>query len=169
MKRHIHRIGNKIKIIDSETSIIYTRSGQEVLVTTSDLPLLKRYTWTYDGRYVVAWDINKSIYMHKLLFNFTDNVVDHIEGNTLDNRRGKLRECTPLQNSRNRKVNKNNKLKTKGVYFEKNINKFRPYIRVNKKLVYLKNCETLEEAKEVRRLAEIEYFGEYRRVSNGYK
>ena len=160
------RLGNKYLQINDNTVVIYTNKGDEILVSPSVLELLLNYTWTYSkvNNYVRAWDKDKCIALHRLLFNFpTDCVIDHINGNTLDNRRENLRLVSKQQNNLNRKTHKNNKLKVKGVYYEKRMNKYRPYIRIQGKLKYLGSYETLEEAKEVRAKAELEYFGEFAR------
>ncbi len=53
--------------------------------------------------------------MHRVILQPTDGKqTDHINHNTLDNRRQNLREATPLENSRNKKQGKG-KSRYKGV------------------------------------------------------
>jgi hypothetical protein len=56
-------------------------------------------------------------------------MVDHINGDTLDNRPENLRICSHAENMRNRKIHKNNRSGFKGVYFAKDRNKWRAQIR----------------------------------------
>lgn len=68
--------------------------------------------------YVLRTDPGKgrSIRMHREILNAgSDNFVDHINGDTLDNRRFNLRLCTNQENLRNRVVSKNNRCGYKGV------------------------------------------------------
>lgn len=58
----------------------------------------------------------KRVWMHKFVLN-TEQPVDHIEGDTLDNRKEKLRLCTRNQNAQNRIRNRTKKAsKFKGVF-----------------------------------------------------
>lgn len=56
------------------------------------------------------------------------------------------------------KVRKDNKNGVKGVYFNKMLNKYQAYIRVQKKRIYLGSFTTLKEATDIRLKAEEEYF-----------
>jgi len=89
--------------------------------------------------------------------------VDHIDGNRLNNTRSNLRLCTPQQNAQNRKRHRNNTSGQKGVYFNKQKRKWSAYISENGKKKVLGRYHTLEEAAEVRKLAEEELFGEFMR------
>jgi len=57
---------------------------------------------------------NKSVRLHKFLLG-TDQMVDHINRNGLDNRRSNLRIITQSQNMANRKMHKNKTIPFKGV------------------------------------------------------
>lgn len=67
----------------------------------------------------------KSILMHRFIMNAPpDKLIDHINGNTLDNRKVNLRLATASQNLFNSKIPKNNTTGFKGVVFNKRANKF---------------------------------------------
>lgn len=80
-------------------------------------------------------------------------VVDHINGNTLDNRKSNLRNCSYFINSCNNKRNTSGRA---GVYWNKKIKKWYPRI----KNMFFGYFETKDEAIKVRRQKELEYFGE---------
>lgn len=91
------------------------------------------------------------------------NVVDHVSGDTLDNRRSNLRIITPLQNSHNRKGHSNAMYsKYKGISFDKTKNTKPWYAKISIKGVnYKKNFDTeLEAALQYDEWAK-KYHGEY--------
>lgn len=98
--------------------------GYSTLVDDEDYELLAASKWfamvTRPGN-VYACTANKkekgkSIRMHRLLMNAKPSeIVDHINGNRLDNRRANLRLCNHSQNMVNRKSRKNTSSKYLGV------------------------------------------------------
>jgi hypothetical protein len=91
--------------------------------------------------------------------------IDHINCDPSDNRICNLREATVGENQRNRKARRNNSCGLKGVAFEKNSNKWRADIRVNRKGKCLGRFETPEEAHEAYQQAARELHGQFARVS----
>lgn len=80
--------------------------------------------------------------------------VDHINGNRLDNRRANLRLCTRVQNAKNRPS-------AKGVTWHKQLGKWQASIKADGRNIYLGVFADFGEALQVRRAAELQYFGEY--------
>lgn len=72
-------------------------------------------------------------------------VVDHINGNTIDNRRENLRIVTCKQNSQNQYRHRAGK--QIGVGYMPNIKRWRAYLRTGKKNVHLGCFKTQEEAR----------------------
>lgn len=90
--------------------------------------------------------------------------IDHINGIKTDNRICNLREATNAQNGKNLSLSKANKSGHKGVCFESFTNKWKAYIRVNRKMINLGRFEKLEDAITIRKQAEQQYFGEWNRT-----
>ena len=87
--------------------------------------------------------------------------ADHINHDTLDNRRTNLRIATREENMRNRKTNKNNTTGFKGVSFHPKVGRYRAGIRLKGKLVYLGWADTPEAAHAIYCAAAKEHFGEF--------
>ena len=111
--------------------------------------------------------ISKHLKFHRLVAEaFIENpdnkpFVDHIDNDKLNNNFNNLRWCTCQENNRNKSIQKNNTNKIKGVYFNKNANKYRAYIMIdgiNINLGYFKN---IEDAKQARVQKVNEAFGNF--------
>lgn len=75
--------------------------------------------------------------------------VDHINHNTLDNRRKNLRIVNALQNGQNKKgASRNSKTGIRNVVWRDDIQKYCVYMRVNKKTRNLGSYKTIEEAEK---------------------
>lgn len=77
--------------------------------------------------------------LHRFLTNCPDGlVVDHINGNTLDNTSYNLRVCTQSENGQNRKdLNVNNTSGLRGVTFSAKHDKWAASVMVNRKRIHL--------------------------------
>jgi len=75
----------------------------------------------------------KTIYLHRILMGCPKyKTVDHINGNTLDNREENLRICTHQENHFNRAANSNGSSKYKGVCWNKASRKWQAQIKKDK-------------------------------------
>ena len=110
----------------------------------------------------------KKLAVHRYLMNLAnekytiDHVVDHINGDSLDNRKCNLRICTQQQNSKN--IRKSGKIT--GVRFHKkyngyNYSKYSAVIMNNYKSIHLGYFDTKAEAILARITKERDLCGEY--------
>lgn len=109
----------------------------------------------------------KSVSLHRVLTGaLPGELVDHINGNTLDNRRSNLRICTRAQNSMNSSKKYKKKTAThKGVHWNKQKKKWKAEIRINYKKQHLGFYLTQEEAALAYNKKAIELFGEFARLN----
>lgn len=107
-----------------------------------------------------------SISMHrKIMQTPKGQQCDHINHDTLDNRKCNLRNVTSSQNSMNRKgVRSDNVLGVRGV--SPHGNGFRAFIYIDRKRIYFRTHKNLQDALSDRKEAEMKYYGEFR-GSNG--
>jgi hypothetical protein len=95
----------------------------------------------------------KTLYLHDLLIATEKNglQVDHIDGNTLNNKRDNLRLITQQQNL-------NNRVRTKGYSFDKLHKKWEAYIHIKNKKKSIGYFNTMEEAIIARQEAKEKYY-----------
>lgn len=148
-----------------------TNKGVVFQIDRSDYHLVKSYKWnsTRDasGSIRLKASIKGTITpIARLLLNAPKGTVaDHISGDTLDNRRSNLRLCTPMQNSWNRKLNKNSSSGFKGVYRKKGSpNNWVFSLRANKKHYRGFGFKNIEDAVKARALVMEKVHGEFARL-----
>ena len=120
--------------------------GKYAIVDPDDYERLTKYKWyaaNNSGSFYALrgkWcgtvkKRSKSISMHRQIINAPNSLyVDHINHNTLDNRKANLRPATPAENARNAYYPKKNATsKFRGVWFNKQTNKWRSQIMVDRK------------------------------------
>jgi len=142
----------------------------EVMASAEDEALLMGAGWYispsgYLTRRVrgASRDANKE-FLHRLVVGATSGeMVDHINGDKLDNRRENLRKCSHADNMKNRKAHRNNGSGFKGVYPDRK--KWRAKITVNGKVHRLGTFENPAEAHAAYCLAAKELHKEYARLS----
>ena len=137
----------------------------DVLFDIEDFPLLGQYNyWALlhrktDVRVVTSNPAGGTAYIHRELLRPPKNlVVDHINGNCLDNRRINLRICTRGDNNKNTSQ-RTGKLLPKGI--TQRGDKFRVRISSERVLLNLGTFDTLEEAVQVYNKNAERYHGQY--------
>lgn len=147
--------GNKIEIKENYAIIYASNSGQEIFCNIDDLDLLDKYTWqsfktkkanTFYARAYI-WDSEKRekrIFLHQLLYESNEFIIDHIDRNGLNNKRENLRLATRSENRSNSKKFANNTSGYIGVYFRRN--KWEVQITKNGKSHYIGVFNSIIEA-----------------------
>jgi len=120
------------------------------------------------GLYYLKIRVDHKVYSaHRLAFlymeGFMPKIVDHINGNTLDNRWNNLRPVTQNQNAWNTKIFKKRSNLPMGVRFNASGN-YGARIAYYNKTLYLGTYSTPEEASFVYLKKRRELFGEYNRL-----
>ena len=111
----------------------------------------------------------REVLMHRFIMSAApDQIVDHVNGNTLDCRRDNLRICTSAENSWNAHKSKliNGKptiSEYKGLRFDprNKTNPWTAHISVNKKRIYLGKFKTEEEAALMYDVGSFIYHGKF--------
>lgn len=130
------------------------KSGKIVSYSKSDKELLLNKDIRVDKlgyAYIRFWDKKdkkaRVIKLHRFIMKAEKGlVVDHIDGNPLNNCRENLRICTRTENLWNSKKSKNNKNKYKGIYWSKTSNKWFAQIQRKNKRYFLGYFEDEESA-----------------------
>lgn len=106
---------NEIRIKETYAEVdTYDKEGnvqKTFIIDIDDVPVVAKYKWgtkfyKKDNLWYVAYkdnSNNKAIYLHKLLMGLPPETVDHINGDTMDNRKCNLRIATKSIQSINQK------------------------------------------------------------------
>lgn len=157
------RTPNKIVVnSDYAEMILLNRKYEEIsraIIDIEDIDKVKQYKWTMSKqRYVVSGA--PDVMLHRLIMNCPDElVVDHINHNTLDNRKVNLRVCTISQNNMNREIRHISKSGYIGVH--SHYGSWAAKIKVNGKQIHLGTFKDINDAIAAREEAEKKYFGEF--------
>lgn len=124
---------------------------------------VSKYTWYIDGNNYVRTKIsNKDMPLHNFIMKPNKNeIVDHINHNTLDNRKSELRICKKQENEFNCRKQANCSSKYKGVCWDKNKNKWISSIGYNNKLIHLGRYNNEIDAARAYNGKAKELFGEF--------
>lgn len=152
---------------------IQLNRGMVALVYDVDYERVNKNKWTarYTNGvwYVVRMrkisesDHSKVAYLHREIMGCPDGkLVDHINGDGLDNRRCNLRVCTNAENSRNRiRLSRKNTSGHTGVFVNPANGRFHAYIKFNGKKKHIGCFGSIEDAILARKLEAKKLFGDF--------
>ena len=140
--------------------------GLNAIVDDEDFKMLSNSKWratkNHNTHYAVAGSNENFRYMHRLLCRTEEGlVVDHINGDGLDNRKSNLRAVPLSINRLSSKISKNNTSGFKGVGFCKQTGRYTAWIWKDNKKIWLGRHDTIEEAKKAYMEASRIYHGEF--------
>lgn len=103
--------------------------GQFAIVDDADFEWLNQWKWHYSNGYAARTvkenGVKRTIFMHRLIAETPDGMfTDHINMDTLCNRRSNLRICSHAQNDAYRPKQINNTSGYKGVWWDKKKRKY---------------------------------------------
>jgi len=108
----------------------------------------------------------KTILMHRVIANIPeDKFTDHINFDKLDNRRCNLRMCNKSQSEQHKHLQSNNTSGFKGVGWDKRLSKWRSYIMINARQIYLGSFKEIKKAALAYNKAAILYFGNFAKLN----
>jgi hypothetical protein len=135
-----------------------TRWGEvwgHTVVDDRDYDFLMQWKWhprvyrktVYAGRSIWNGGDQKKFFVHReIILPASDMVVDHIDGDGLNNQRANLRVCTHSQNRLNTGKRANNTSGLKGAYWSKAKRKWESYSNLNGVRRFLGRFDTAQEA-----------------------
>ncbi len=160
---------NEIYELDNCGEIyLYNNRGEHIesaIIDMEDIGLCKGYKWSLTkDKYVLTYKNGMYIYLHRFLLDAKEGeYVDHINFNTLDNRKSNLRICTNAQNLQHRsKLTKINTSGYHGISFNKEKHKWKVEIQYNNHRKTIGYYKDINNAISARKNAEEEYFGKYK-------
>jgi hypothetical protein len=150
--------------------------GKVALVDDSDFERLSKYKWfatqnRKNGNWYARTTImtkdtkcgHTSIGMHRMILGDEFKVIDHKDGNGLNNQRLNLRGCSYAQNQMNKCIARTNKTGYKGVFF--NGKKYVAKVGVNRRSIHLGTFSTAIEGAKAYNQYVNTHFGEFANVS----
>lgn len=149
--------------IDGEDAYILLTRGLEAVVDARDAHLISDRKWNASPHRRTFYATGTGgLRMHRVIIGAKKGqIVDHIDGDGLNNRRANLRITTAAQNARNCRLRKDNTSGFKGVHFDNQNGWWRAQINIDGKRVALGTFDTAEAAYASYCEASQKHYGEY--------
>lgn len=145
--------------------VICNNTGSKFYFDMEDYDLISKYCWSeliqksgYHMLEAREKETGKTVFMIEVI---GCKNYDHIDRNTLNNRKYNLRPATVQENARNRSTRSDNTSGVTGVSWNKNVNKWFAHITINDKIKSLGYFINKGDAIKARLKAEKEYFCEF--------
>ena len=142
-----------------------SNTNNEMLCDAESMKELLKYYWNEKDGYARSYENGNKVHAHRLVVcektYDINRQVDHINGNTLDNRKCNLRIVTSRQNGLNSSIRKDNTSGVTGVCWDKRRQQWLVRMHENKKAIYLGYFDNFEDAVIARRKGEEQYYGEH--------
>lgn len=145
--------------------------GKYALVDDGDFEWLNEHKWCVSHGYAVR-RLSKAegfrvVFMHRVIANTPENMkTDHINGDTLDNKRTNLRVCTQAQNVANRRKQPGTTSTYKGVSWQKYAKKWQAHISEKNRSKYLGLYADEAGAAKAYNVAAQELFGVFAKLND---
>ena len=157
--------------MNDQPKTIKLTQGYEAIVDAEDYKELNKDRWHYNCGYakrnVKINGKGEKILMHRVVDDTPNGMqTDHINHDTLDNRKVNLRSVTHQQNLMNQLPQKNLSSKHKGVYWYRAYRKWKAQIQAEGKRVGLGYFINEEDAAKAYNEAATKLFGVYARLNN---
>lgn len=164
-------IPSKVRAVDGVCYLeIYNNKGEvinETFIDEVDYEKVKQYRFfqakpNKKKPYAVVKN-NEGACLHHLIIGKPPKgfVTDHRNRNTFDNRKCNLRFVTSSQNGMNRSNYENKTSIYKGVHWDKNRNKWKTEIKLNRKARHIGRFDDEVKAAHAYNIKALELFGEY--------
>jgi AP2 domain. len=145
--------------------LIPLTKGRYAIVDDEWFDYLNQWKWFYHSQGYAArstWNPRTIVFMHREIMKASKGkLVDHINGNKVDNRKFNLRFCTARQNNVNCKIHITNKSGYRGVSWKKELKKWVAVCYLNNKVIYLGLFDKPHHAALARDLWMIDLHGKY--------
>ena len=160
-------------LICGDVAYVPLTQGYEAIIDAADVPLVCGFNWhacpapgtLYANRTDYSKNNQVTVAMHRIIMSQPKGLmIDHQDGNGLNNRRNNLRLATSSQNNCNSRIRIDNTSGLKGIFLVKKTGKWRARITVNKKENHLGYFLSKKEAYAAYCAASDKYHGEFGRT-----
>lgn len=155
-------------------TLVFLTQGKVAIIDRADAERVLAYKWRCDrhGRATRSrragegFPRGTSVFLHREIMQPSPGTdVDHINGNSLDNRRCNLRVCVHAENQRNMKRHRDNRSGFKGVDWHTSKSTWRATIYDGSRHRHLGYFATAEDAARAYDVAAREVHGEFARLN----